>query len=392
MGEERRFLNEDEIEHMMLQLPQIKDRRNKAEVYEKIKLKMAEQSQPKRRVKQYWLPLVTAAAAILLLIVISSTLFQEGEQQNGENAVAFDASSFANVEDAKESKMDTFSRGFPEVSSMEENFAEESKEMKQITVPYADDDTEFIIPLSFTLNATDDEVEQMNNYINTDSKQFLASSNSAIFQGIEIKEEQGELVFTIPDGKFSGGTASARLFFEGTQVILDSLGYEKVKLQTEEGTPVSLDQFGEVSELKHEEKTGGYFLFRTAEDKQMLVPGELSYFNRVNMEGKPSLAKVLSEMASPEDIELIHSPFPTGVTLGEVHDDGRLVNISLQGGERLANDEETKLLVEAILLTAKQFGYDDVMLQGVGVEQVGQYNLTEPIETMIVPNIQKPSS
>lgn len=391
MGEERRLLSEAEIEQHMSQLPYIKDKQSKSEMYEQIQMKIKERQMPKKAYKKRWIPLVTAVAAILLFIVVAPSLFNQGEQKSEQLEEAFDLSVF-NSESDDESSMNGFARSkeLAEVEAVEDEMRMESVG-QMITVPYTDENGEFIIPLSFQISETENKVERMEYYLNQDSSQFLTSSSSAIFQGLKVKEENGELILDIPEGKFAGGTAGATLFLEGTQVILDSLGYEKVKLQSNGHPSVSIEQQGEVSELKNERQTGGYFRYRTKDRERVLVPGELSYFNRVHIEER-SFEKVLHEMEFPQEVGTIESPFPSGVSLEKLNIEVNEVFITLKGSQNLKNNEESQLFIEAILLTAKQFDIDFVTFLGTEVKQVGPYPLSERLQTDIAPNMMKPSS
>lgn len=383
MGEKRRFSSEEDIRHLMSQLPPIQDKRSKSKIYEELQMKMKERQKPKVAFRQRWIPLVTASFAILLFIVMAPHLFNKGEQVNEMSEEALDVNMFSS--ENEENSINGFARGVPEGFGI--NAIQHESEERMITVPYTDEFGEFIIPFSFVIHDTANAIEQMEYYLNAKSKEFLPSNSSTVFQGTTLKEENGELILSIPEGKFVGGSAGVTLFLEGVQVILDSLGYEEVKLYTNDQPSIQLDQLGDVSELKNSRQTGGYFRY----GEQILVPGELSYFNRVDVKDK-SFENILHEMEYPQDVGAIESPFPEGVSLEKISVEANEASIELNGGEKIDNNKESQLFIEAMLLTAKQFDIDFVTFSGVKVEQVGPYHLSEPLQTNIAPNIMKPSS
>lgn len=133
-------------------------------------------------------------------------------------------------------------------------------------------------------------------------------------------------------------------------------------------------------------ETGGYFLSRMPDGSPVLVSGELSYFNHIFFAEDKHLESVLHEMEFPQEVGAVESPFPAGVSIEQLHIESDEVFITLNGGEKLADNVESELFIEAILLTADQFEIDFVTFIGTSGQQIGPYLLTERLQTKIVSN------
>lgn len=70
----------------------------------------------------------------------------------------------------------------------------------------------------------------------------------------------------------------------------------------------------------------------------------------------------------------------------EVTSKGKHVTITFGATARLSDSNDHILLIEGLLLSAKDFGFTEVTIQQAGTDQVGPYELEEPIEVPALPN------
>lgn len=370
MRENARILSEEELTKLISQLPTVVDERSKEQIYEEVSSRLRKRQKRKRKFRSWLVPLVTAAAIFLVLIISNPSLFLK--QQGGAEQ---DTAELMTVSSENESFNDAVVREM------------DNAHFQTMTVPYVDEHAELIIPISFQVNETDYLIGRMEEFLNDDIERVKSINGSSILKGSILEEVDGELVLTVPESTaFVGGSARVTLFLEALQVILDSLKYEKIKLKTAEQPFVMLEQYGEVSELKKERRTGGYFLYRTSSGVELLVPGELAYFNRVHAK-ENTFSAVLQAMESPQNVGSVSSPFPDGVSIEEMIERQNSVDIRLEGVENLKNDARSQLFVEAILLTAKQFDIDEVTFLNSEQLQVGPYDLGNALQTNIFVNV-----
>lgn len=69
----------------------------------------------------------------------------------------------------------------------------------------------------------------------------------------------------------------------------------------------------------------------------------------------------------------------------EVVSDEQLL-ITFEDDADIKNDEETLYTIEAILLTAKEFEYNEVKLENTEIDQIGRFDLEKEIQVPVAPN------
>ncbi|UAC47115.1 hypothetical protein K6959_10155 [Bacillus aquiflavi] len=126
------------------------------------------------------------------------------------------------------------------------------------------------------------------------------------------------------------------------------------------------------------ENNNGYFLFQPINNKKpFLVPYPKSYDNIQN---------AFEDMEQPiPEYELMQS-ISENIKIERIVEKDQLLIIYLTKDSQLENDENTVYSIEAILLTAKDFGYDTVKFENAPIEKIGPFNLSEPIKVPLSPN------
>ena len=78
------------------------------------------------------------------------------------------------------------------------------------------------------------------------------------------------------------------------------------------------------------------------------------------------------------------------ITISNVVENGEELQISFGSDAHFENSEPYILMLEAILLTAKDFGMKRVSFQGINVSQIGNIDVTKPVDVPYSPNPYKP--
>ncbi|MFC4404320.1 hypothetical protein [Gracilibacillus xinjiangensis] len=97
-----------------------------------------------------------------------------------------------------------------------------------------------------------------------------------------------------------------------------------------------------------------------------------------------SFGEAIEEMKNDEEPFRVSAPIPKNASI-EVNAQGDMVNVTVTS-TLLGNNQGTLTMIEAILLAAKSFGYNQVKFD-IEVDNVGKYDLTKPLD---VPDIINP--
>ncbi|WLR43773.1 hypothetical protein LC087_06490 [Bacillus carboniphilus] len=70
----------------------------------------------------------------------------------------------------------------------------------------------------------------------------------------------------------------------------------------------------------------------------------------------------------------------------ETSEGGRTLIVFVNNGEKVNSSQEAIFMIEAILMTAKEFNYEQVHFKGINEKQIGKWNLDQPINVPFSPN------
>ncbi|WP_246942277.1 GerMN domain-containing protein [Bacillus pinisoli] len=383
--------SDKQLEEFLQHMPHIKDRQSSDELYRKINARMQEEQVRKKTVKTWVLPSIAAVAAVLLIMVIGPSFLQYSGGSSEESA---------SVEEANE-EMTMIKEGESESTSIvgENSAASMDKSMEitvaspvlnqiltsaddnYVTIGVVDEQYMSVVPITFVLNdaATSrlELVEQALDQLPYENFGLGVTPLSNLdFE--EVGDNKVEVIF--PEGFVSKGFEDTA-YFEGIIETLRWMGYTEAILKMKDGTQVELGKYGPRDTISLSMSTlKGYFASTSGNGATYLVPSNATY---------SSFGEALEGMKGNENH--LQPTIPSNITIetSEIDNDSLLVTFS---PESSINQEDSShiLMIKAILLTAKEFGYQDVTFENTpermdGIE-LQVKNQPNPVQVPLAPN------
>lgn len=392
----RNNYNEERIKQLLNQMPQIKDQQNKEELYFKLAdHENTENNSVTTRGKRTWLipSIATFAVGILLVIMLQSAVFEyysQDEAKISHNRQSTEESSnFESGNSGGQENEAFFDRATQNNSSEQESLkpGEYSslqqapvsyvayKDHPDITVIHAAGMTESIqhlIPITIIDTSGGMELDEYYNQINS-----LIRDKEGVslfpFDGITftLDESADQVLLKISDDYvFPNGSAMASMF---DKVLSAMFGPLEIKEVVVEGDTSNINQLGPIRDGNWkltEQKNISYKYYKYNNSSQeLLTAASINEFD--------SIHQALRDMQRDEpDFDLNASiPRDTNFTVSIIEDQ---VRVSFTDSVNFGNNLFTIKMVEALLMTVKSFGYNQLFID-IPVDQVGTYDLRKSI-------------
>ncbi|CEG27694.1 GerMN domain-containing protein [Bacillus sp. B-jedd] len=194
-------------------------------------------------------------------------------------------------------------------------------------------------------------------------------------------EGNDTLVVNVPaDHHFGEGSAGETNFLNSIkQNVSSNSNVNKIKFKTAGEPGIMLGNTGELTEepvIKLEHRA--YMLvFQKGNEVPYMVPST-KQFDKI----EDALAAMKNGI---EDENLLPSLEPS-FALGKIEEKGGVLHLSLAADAELKNDIPTLYSFEAILLTAKEFGFKAVKLENALIDKLGPFDLKNEINVPNGPN------
>jgi hypothetical protein len=145
-------------------------------------------------------------------------------------------------------------------------------------------------------------------------------------------------------------------------------GIETAVFNNHEG--IDFGQFGTIHELALTKTKTAYKLY-SDEQNNLLVEVPLDEYTTIE--------EALAEMQIGEEDYNVFPTVPDELEFSVVTR-GEQLDISLDNEVAIEDSRTGTIMVEAILMTAKSFGYDFVKLNNISGDRVGYYDVSEPLQ------------
>lgn len=368
------------------QLPVIEDKTDKSVLYSRISSKMADSQKmkPKKQIKIVPI-LATAMVAVLLAMIpfiLNSTSDQQADQSiNHDVATTYDsveesgevdssderkANSGEATEDSQEEALQQSNElriAMDEAPTRRHVISADADELL-IYGAVADAKNQYVIPITFIVEESADVLEyynQLATYIQEDSwntAEYLLEGAS-----FELNEADKEVLIELDDGFTLGeGSAHAYVFEQILATMFTPLGIEKAIFKD----GVDLGPIGFIEEMPLNQGEALYKLY----NNEFLIP--------VPTSNELSIEEALVEMNLNEPEFNVAQTIPDEIQL-EVQSSGSLLELTFDDVQEFTNEQDAVTMIEAILMTVKSYGFEKVQFHNPPMQQISEYNLTEPI-------------
>ncbi|MEK4200554.1 hypothetical protein [Cytobacillus sp. FSL K6-0265] len=425
---------DDHIEELLKQLPKITNHISKQDMYQQM---MIYKEQKKR--KRWLTPSVASAVAVLLLCILVPTMinFQDSagsdvDNSEQENQVASNATqpkeandeitndeitndeitndesnpTQGNTEDKVENeegtpKGDIDQTGDIYAQNEQAGDADDGNEQPVIepTAVYAEDikgqeevltysipdhNVQNFIPISVMVNK-EAELSKMELFINYMSELKEAEWGLGELNPFDadFHYDSSNQVLTVDFHAATNITTSSQS--ETIKEILTDMmadfNIKKIDLLTdgEQGVEMGNEGFTEeINQVDTPNKSAYYFYYP---NEEWTTPFLVPFRKKIN-----SVTDAFAAMKTGIETYNLKASIPDDIDFEtEVVSDEQLL-ITFEDDADIKNDEETLYTIEAILLTAKEFEYNEVKLENTEIDQIGRFDLEKEIQVPVAPN------
>ncbi|KKI93116.1 hypothetical protein WQ54_06320 [Bacillus sp. SA1-12] len=386
----RQDWNEEQLKQLLKQLPSVKDKQTSEDIYQSI---LSKQQQGKK--SRTWMAPAIAAVAALFIFALLSPLFFQSFQTNEESSMDMSSQSTTegsaksqqssdNNEQIAEARKDSENKELAKASLLNEKqdtfVTAASEEEDVITVGFTDSEAKNILPVSLVVNKKQDKLEQ------------IEEVNPEVY-----KEELGPITYELSETEFSetGKPEEITIDYKGVPNLSSStndvlyqnaiietfkwLNYKRVNLYTNQKEGIEFGQSGPKNNLDVSQETQkAYFLYQFDENTlKLLVPSPNSY---------DSIKGALDAMKQGIEENNLQPTILKTVTNINSIPKGDLLEIEFNQDAGLEDSEDSIIMLEAVLMTAKEFGYHTVQFKGIKTNRIGEMDVTKPIEVPFSPN------
>lgn len=384
--------SDSEIEQLLRSMPKIIDRRDPRDIYQSLSLK-------KRKNLAWVLPSIAAAAVLFLFMILGPKLTDQGqisqfsldqatEKKAPDKNAANEKRMVLNKEVA-ESKESTGTNNIQQINKGLQKSAVYEDEIgngKVFTYWIPDEQAQILIPVSTIVPKAQNKPwldvfnEQM---VQLKESQWGLSEYYPLNAELTYDEKEQTLNVNVPaDHQYGQGSTSETGFLNILKKDISSNSSVKsVKLFTNHEPGIEFGNTGLMKELDIEaDRNHAYlFYFPKNQEQPYLVPTLETYKDikdamKAMKEDRPEygLKKSMFLEVQEENLSIQNNT----------------LFLSMEKNSKIEDDKLTLSSFEAILLTAKEFGLDQVIVKDAPVKQIGPFNLSMENKVPIAPNLR----
>lgn len=390
--------DEEQLENLLKNMPKVKDTQNPEVLFAKISSRLEEEKKievkghefKKTPKKKTWiLPTLASIAAIIIVSLVLPSFLHEQDMATEEtnNKVKEqkaiigekpeEAENFTMM--AKEGPMArmAFDGGASHLIS------DLPEDQEFITVAVPDGNAQFVVPISFIVPKSEEvtnleRIETIKEHLHEEEWGL----SSYILENVKFSEEQidnnaKKLIIDVPENHpYGNGSAMEVIFLSTVKEMAKQLKVSVVEFHTDGKPGVMLGNYGELKaiDLEKDKSKGLYYIFQ---------PNGLIQKYLVPFTKEMGFPEALEDMKLPIEIDLqqIKPAIPDSIQFKavDIEQSTNHAIIEFAEGTTLSNDETNLLMVEAILMTAKEYGVKTVEFKNTNAEFIGPYNMQESI-------------
>ncbi|MEH7437261.1 negative regulator of sigma-X activity [Neobacillus drentensis] len=385
-----------ELEELFMQMPKIKDHRNPRDIYQNLSLK-------RRKTKTWLLPSLATAAALLLFFILVPKLMDGANSSSDKQAKI--TSFNKETKDADQKKNSTFALNKGESSSNEKAlsgtpknevmatstvktaiYASDVGNGKVLTYWIPDPQGQILIPVSTVVAKSDNEswlTLYNENMANLKEEEWGLTDFYPLNVTMSVNSDNTTIQVDVPiNHQYGHGSTNETSFINVlNKDISSNSDIKKVKFSTNGEPGIELGNFGNKQEIdiNLEKNHGFFFYYPTGSDVPFLTPSTTTYSD---------INKALDAMKTDQtELGLTGSLSPL-LPVSDVSIADKTLVLSFKGNTTLQDNQMTVSAFEALLLTAKEFGLEKVVVKDSPILQLGPFDLTKENQVPVAPNLR----
>ena len=381
--------SDEQLEELLRQMPRIQDNRNPRDIYQNL-------SRKKRRQPAWLIPAFATAAALLLFIILipkfmtsdefaldgarkNSSSLEEKVVQDNDNSITMNK---APQDEGRSGNNQEFTMTATNKTAL---YDYELGNGTVLTYWIPDSQAQLLIPVSIIVPSSEGNwLSLFNEWMGALTEEDWGLMNYYPLNAtIKLSPDGTSVMVDVPvDHSYGQGSASETMFINVLKnVISSNSNIKKISLSTNSDPGIGFGNYGildwESAEIGLDEKVA-YFLYTPiGMDKPFIVPSA-DYFN--------SIEEAFEAMYGDRpELGLTASLLQTFLFEDITVDNNKLI-VTLDNKTKLSNTNETLYSFEALLLTAKAFGIDSVLVKNAPISQIGPFDLSTEIKVPVAAN------
>lgn len=398
--------NDEQLEQMLSQMPKMKDNRKPQEIYQNITLKMNNQK------KRVWMvPTFASVAAALLLFILApsfinnmgSSSSDSAEMPREEKSIAMDNNketasndnSASTIQKAEEPKSDEEVGIFSSEEQPVQRYAVHNVGENQVLLTYGVYLGGVMFPTIVSIVVESDgqdvveqwqkNIPRLNEFIRQNEGwgiDELPESYFADFSEVETKDSAKAVRVDVNNTVHTESFASGQIA-EFTQAInsfrylLKDYQHAELFQNDQQGIMVGETGITENNIDLEKDTKKAYLYFMNEESGQKLLALTYEEFKTVEQ-----ALEAMKNDKTQGDYKL----FSTIITeIKDINEDGSNLEVHFSEDAVLENTDDYILMLDAIMLTAKEFNFAEVTFYG-NIDQIGSVRFGEPTPVPLAPN------
>lgn len=380
--------SDKQLEELLRQMPKIQDDRNPRDIYQNLSIR-------KSKTKQWLLPGLATVAALLLFFILVPKLMvgtqysedkvskenasSKQEMQTGDN------STLSFNEDA-DSKAKTLS-GAEKVEFLKNAiYEDEVGNATVLTYWIPDPQVQILVPVSTIVRDTNDKswLTLFNKeMVNLKEQEWGLSEFYPLNATLKLDEENNSVLVDVPSShQYGQGSATETNFINVLQKdITSNSDIRKIKFSTNGEPGIELGNFGrkEVLDIVSEKNHAFFFYYSEGNELPYLVPSIDTY-----KDIKTALEAMKKDLPQ---LGLKSSLLPS-LPINDVSINEKTLHVTITNNSSLRDDQLTLNAYEALLLTAKEFGFEKVSINNSPINTLGPFDLSKENKVPRAPNLR----
>lgn len=388
---------DSELIELLRQMPKIKDHRDPRDIYQNISLK-------KRKLKPWLLPGLAAAAALFLFFILVPKLMdgtntsydQAGQGNSTENnksmKMADQNSPTAMKKEGASPVDDRSNKAVDKVETMRATsiktaiYDGEAGNGKVLTYWIPDPQVQILVPVSIIVPDAKDKswlTLFKENMANLREKEWGLTDFYPPNLKMELGEHNNIITVDVPKDHQYGQGAATEIVFRDVlnKDIASNSNIKKVKLTTNGEPGIELGNFGVLEDINiNDEQKHAFFLyFPKGSDLPLLTPSKDSYKN---------ITSAFEAMKNDHPALGLKGSLGPLQPLSDISIIDKTLYVSFKGISELKDDQLTLSSFEALLLTAKEFDVEKVVVKDSPLIYIGSFDLSKENKVPMAPNLR----
>jgi hypothetical protein len=368
--------NDECLQHTLQQMPMIKDHRSKEEVYRQLV-----KARKIAWLKAWFLPSLASVVAAMIVVALSvpSLPMKRESEEKAEKPDQRIITLQAEHRSSESRPLLSANEHDDIPSRIVEKEALNGQDIAVVGLP--DEQSQVIIPLSVPVKKYESVKRQLETAKTQIDEQTWGVSKR-LLNGVTMEpSRESKQVWIVRVSKqnpvFFEGLTSETMFLSSIEETVRWMGGKKIRFFTENKEGMELSHSGYVRSMKISNKKRAYYLYQRGPAHPIfLVPSSQRF---------RTFFEALKQMKKDVDASM-RSAIPQGVHIErvDVRQDNVVIRFALDS--QLDAFPSTYWMVEAILLTAKEFGFRSVTFMGGNVKRIGPYIFGKKIAVPVGPN------